>query len=209
MLFGVAKSDGSIEVYFHTKVMGSIAAALGESGNCEEGLTDHLAEAVTEYILRRCSCATVDTDEIHAMIEVVLSETGYVEAALCLHNHRLTRGIKRSRVEVVYNHRSDVGGNCDDDTGFESYAVQPWNKSVIVQVLEGESELPRGVARTVASAVEDKVLRMGFRRVRSSLVRELVESELWAMREAEKALAEQIEEEGEEYAGCHNMNLVS
>jgi hypothetical protein len=209
MLFGVTKSDGSIEVYLHTKVMCSIAAALGESGNCREGLTDYLAEAVTEYVLRRYSCATIGTDEIHAMIEVVLSETGYVEAALCLHNHRLTRGIKRSRIEVVYNHRSDRGGSGDNDAGFESYTVRPWNKSVIVQALGGESELPRGVARTVAGAVEEKVLLMGCRRVRSSLIRELVESELWAMREAEKALAGQVEEEGEEYAGFHNMNLVS
>ena len=79
---------------------------------------------------------------------------------------------------------------------------------MIVRCLEGESGLSRDLARAIAGAVEEKVLRLGCRRILSSLVSELVANELWAMKEAEKALTENVYQEDEEKAGCHEMELV-
>ena len=199
----VTKSDGSAEVYLHTKVMGSISAAMGDSGFYQEGMTEHLAEAVTEYIFRRYGSAPVCTDEIHAMIEAVLSETGYYEAALALHEHRLTRPINRCRTEVI--HRLKTGHNDPAMSGKrqneeEEYLTRPWNKSIIVKFLETEYGLESPLARAVAGAVEEKILRMGCRRVFASVVRAMVENDLWAMKQAEQAFVKQSEEESELYA---------
>ncbi|MBN1766233.1 MAG: hypothetical protein JW860_13315 [Sedimentisphaerales bacterium] len=208
MLLNVIKSDGTLEVYLHTKVMGTIAAALGDSG-CETlGITDSLAEALTEFISRRHNGSTISTDEIHAMIKAVLSETDYEDAALCLHEHRLNRQIKRSRTEVIY-----VNGDIPkpweaEDYDKYSYPAQPWNKSMIVRTLEGESGLSRPMARAVAGSVEEKVLRIGSRQIFSSLIRELVANELWSIRKAELALAPQDTSDDEDYAGCREMELL-
>ena len=80
----VTKCDGSAEVYRHTKVMGAIALALGMCGSYPEGVIESLAEAVTAYIARRYGASTVSSDEIYCMIEAVLVETGYGQAALAL-----------------------------------------------------------------------------------------------------------------------------
>lgn len=185
----VEKCDGSREVYLHTKVMGSIALALGDCGNYHEGLAEQLAESVTTFLRRRYGKLTVSADEIHAMIAAVLSETAYEQAALALQENRIGRQIKRSRREVVH---CDAASN-DDIVKYADYLleggpVEPWNKSVIVRKLEDGNGLPHNLARAVAAGVEEKVLGLGCRRLFSSLVRELVVNELVAMKQAEMAL---------------------
>ena len=194
MQLKVLKSDGSVETYLHTKVMGSIAAALGDSGHYQEGITDHLAEAVTEYIAKRYGSSSISTDEIHAMIEAVLSETGHYEAALALHEHRLTRQVKRNRTEVI--HRLDNTPISNPFTSVSSqdpvdeFSCEPWNKTIIVRKLQEERQIPRPLARALAAAVEEKVLRLQVRYVFATLIRALVENELWTMRQTAASFIE-------------------
>ena len=105
----VNKSDGSTEVYLHTKVMGTIAAALSDCDCYQENLTEQLTEAVTIYLSRRqrrCNnCGTVNTDEILSMVKVVLCDTGYPQAALTLQEHYLNRQIKRTRIRLLTDSR--------------------------------------------------------------------------------------------------------
>lgn len=191
MQLRVEKSDGTFEVYLHTKVMGALGAGLSESGSYDPKLVEELAEAVTMFVRRYYMGRAVASDELHSMIEVVLCDTGYEKAALVLHENRIRRQIRRSRTEVIHlyptNSRTFLG---KDDLESVQRFTQPWNKSVIVTDLEGESELPYEVARAVAGSVEEKVLGMGCRTVTSSLVRELVGNELLAMRMAQRALAD-------------------
>ena len=64
----VLKCDGSVEVYYHTKVMGSIAAALGDCNNYyQEGVAEQLADVVTVFLRRHYSSESVSADEIHSM----------------------------------------------------------------------------------------------------------------------------------------------
>jgi hypothetical protein len=63
-----------------------------------------------------------------------------------------------------------------------------WNKSRIVDTLMKHRRMDRLAARAVAAAVEDKVLRMGVSKVRSSLVRELVSEDAEAILRAEQQL---------------------
>lgn len=194
MQFRVEKSDGSNEIYLHTKVIGSIGAALAEAGFFDVGVAEQLAEAVTTFLRRRHGChSVVSTDEIHSMIEAALSDTGYEGAALCLHTHRINRQTQRARVEVT---RRVVDDGLDNDRcGLcmdESLICEPWNKSVIVCDLLCRGELPSEIARAVASGVEEKVLKLGCRSVTSTLVRELVANEVLATRRAQEALEKDV-----------------
>jgi len=184
MQLTVEKRDGSKEVYLHTKVMGSIAAALGEAGHYEDGLPEHLAEAVTIFLQKQYGCGPVHSDEINSMIEVALCDTGHTEAALALNEHRLKRQILRDRIEVVHLHRAE-GFACEDD-----FLTSPWEKSLMVKSLQHKYEMPTNMARTIAGSVEEKVLRLGTRTVTAALVRELMVCELGNMKKAQSALQE-------------------
>ncbi len=196
MQLRVEKADGSSEVYLHTKVLGTLAAALADSGSYQEGKPEQLAEAVTTFLRRRYGNTSVSSDEIHSMIEVVLTDTGHEDAALVLHDHRVNRQIKRRRLEVVHVQNTDTAASQPKIHIFSAnYTVQPWNKSEIVRDLERESGLSHNLAQAIASSAEEKALALGCRRITTALVRELVCNEMLAMRQAESALAEQVMEE--------------
>jgi len=187
----VRKSDGGTEAYLHTKVMGTIAAALGECGCYQEGASEQLAEAITFYIRRQYGQAPVNTDEIHAMILAVLTDTGFEEAAGVLFEHRLMRQIRRQRLEVIRLPATGTRQARRPFTPTESpVRCDPWNKTVIVWDLQKQGH-SYAMARMVAGQVEDKILRLGCRRVLPELIRGLVRNELWQMQQAEKALAQQ------------------
>jgi len=190
----VNKCDGSKEVYLHTKVMGTIAAALSDCDLYHEALTERLAEAVTTFLCRRYTYRTVSSDEIHAMIQAVLSEADCVNAALALHEHRITRQVERNRTEIAHYY-GPVDYRSINFTEFITArcCTEPWNKTVIVNDLENQHGLSHKMARAIAGAVEEKVLRMKCRFLRSSLVRELVINELVVMRQAETALVAENE----------------
>ena len=189
MQLRVEKCDGSVEVYLHTKVMGSVAAALSDAGQYDGFLAEQLSEAVTLFLGHSYGCGVVSSDEIHAMIEAVLTDTGYVGAGLALQEHRIERQMKRRRTEVMHYSVTEPG----EPTGQASreYLVEPWDKSAIVRRLEGERGLLHEVARATAGAAEEKILRMGCRCVTTGLVRELVEGEVLAMTRAQRAMAQE------------------
>ena len=204
----VQKSDGSQEVYLHTKIMGTIAAALGDAGYEELEFSDKLAEAVTIYLSRHNESSCVSVDEIYAMIQAVL--TDYQDAAVALHDHRIERQIRRSRIEVVkYEKPSGSMDSIDPEEQLQNIAIhssQPWNKSVIVKDLVTERDVSPDLARAIAGAVEEKALRLQSRSLSASLVQELVNDQWLAMRQAQQALAEQknviVEQEEMVAAAC-------
>jgi hypothetical protein len=208
MQLQVEKSDGSLEVYLHTKVMGTITLALSEVGDYQETVAEQLAEAVSLYLRHQYGSGRVSFNEIRSMIEVVLADTGHEKAALALQEHRIIRQIKRNRVEVV---KRSIPQRIFDSRrsvlNYDQSEVQPWNKSMIVRELERERHLPRGLARVIAGVVEEKVLTLGYRQIDSTLIRALVDNEFLAMRQAERALAErkpvkEVEEESPVAAVC-------
>jgi len=185
----VLKCDGSREVYLHTKVMGAIAAALTDCDCFEPGLSEQLAEAVTTFLKKRYGYGQVTTDEIHSMIEVVLSDVGYEDAALQLHEHRIARQLKRGRITVIHRNDDLQHEACHPTALPTEYVTEPWNKSIIVKKLREKHDLSVGLARAVATAVEEEVMSLARRTLTASLVRELVSNELFVMQQAQAALA--------------------
>ena len=63
-----------------------------------------------------------------------------------------------------------------------------WNKSRIVSDLVEEDGLERQLARTIAGAVEEKILGLQLRQVSTKLVKQIVLAETGAMLHANKQL---------------------
>jgi len=195
MQLTVEKADGTEEVYQHTKVLGTFAMALSQCGAYHPGLPEGLAEAVTIYLKKEYGCGCVSFDEIRSMIEAVLTDTGYTDAALCLHEYSVNRKIKRSRVEVQKILTPETLTHNTKDLPYGNFnasvlSSQMWNKSVIVNDLVEMREVQYDRARAVAAGVEEKTLRLECRNVSTALVRELVNNEMLAMKEAETTLSE-------------------
>lgn len=188
MQLKVLKNDGSTEVYYHTKVMGAIGHALCQCGSFREGVVDSLAEAVTTYISKNYG-NLIESDQIHSIIQAVLSETGFFNAALLMHEHRIIRQSKRKRLEIIHFCHEDSSDNGRTPHPLKSaYFTEPWNKTTIAWYLESERGLSRSLSRLVAGQVEEKVLAMNCQQITSSLVRELIENELFHILKAEKAV---------------------
>jgi hypothetical protein len=184
----VIKADGTWEEYIHTKVVGTIANALGAAGQPDITVAEELAEAVTFFLYRTKCPRGVSSSEIFSIIQAVLACTGYDEAAAVLSEHHFERKLKRCRVEVV-NGRPDEP--MDNKLLFSAGAVgvrTKWEKSIIIEDLVAKYGLPRQTARTIASMVEEKVFNIGSSIVPAGLIKQLVLSDAAAILNAQRQL---------------------
>ncbi len=173
----VVKTDGTKEPYLHTKVVGTIANALNASEQPDVYAAEELAEAVTFYLYRNENHHKVSSNEILSMIEAVLASTGYEEAAVTLSEYHYQRRLRRSRIEVIKGKLSKLA---DAENLYKNDAGQTksrWDKSRIVEDLVAEYELPRNIARAVASIVEERVFSMGLPIVPAILIKQIVLSD--------------------------------
>ena len=184
----VVKANGTIEEYFHTKVIGTIGNAFGLVGQPDISVAEELAEAVTYFLYRRQNRRSVTSDEIFSIIKAVLAATRYEEAAAALSEHRYQRRLKRSRIEVV---SVDVQELADAERLSETPGPgdrDPWDKSRIVEDLVAKHNICRQTTRTIASMVEQKIFAMGLTLVPASLVKQLVLGDTAAVLRAERQL---------------------
>ncbi len=183
----VIKADGSVEEYFHTKVLGSISNALGAAGEADIGAAAELAEAVTYYLYHEKQSRSVTAGEIFSVVKAVLTATGYEEAAFALSEHHYERRLSRSRVEVA---SVDVEQPADaalcgrlGGGGRRSR----WDKSRIVDGLMRQ-DVSRQTARMIAAMVEEKVFAMGLTVVTTELLKHVVLADSAAVLDAERQL---------------------
>lgn len=177
MQIRILKSDGQVESYLHTKVLGSFNHALSCTGDCPYA-AEQMAEAVTFYLYRQVRHGTLSTDEIHQMILTVLESMGYHHAAHSLKDHRLKRKLQRKRIDVIDD------GHRQNHLTVSTY----WDKTRIVRDLVTRRNMDCLLARVVASAVEEKVLNMGVTKIRKSLIHELVLADMENLLEAHRQL---------------------
>lgn len=178
MKIQVLKSEGTAEPYLHTKVLGTFHNALSSVHEYDLTVAEQMAEAITFYLYRADHTSTISSDQIHLLIQSVLTATGYGHAADALNAYRMQRKLQRRRMVVV--RQGDKEGDEPEYT--------PWTKARIVDDLVETKMMDRLTARAIAGAVEEKIIKMGVLRVRSSLIRELVLEDTDAILRAERQL---------------------
>jgi transcriptional regulator NrdR family protein len=188
MQLKVIKTDGSVEEYLHTKIIGTISTALSAIGRADIYVAEELAEVVTFYLYKRQHRRTANISEIFSIIKAVLASTGHEEAAAALSEHNFERRLKRSRVEVVsvdVEKLADAEMLCQND---HPDRRSRWDKTRIVKDLMEKYDVSRQTARTIASMVEEKIFNMGLTLVSASLIKQLVLSDTAAVLRAHNQL---------------------
>ena len=184
----VVKADGTTEKYIHTKVMGTIANTLSAAGQPDITTSEELADAVTFFLYHTKSPRSVSSSEIFSIIQAVLAGTGYNEAAAVLGERHFERKLKRCRVEVVNGQTGEPADTEQFCNANDARVKTKWEKTIIVEDLVAKYGLPRQIARTIASMVEEKVFNMGISLVPTGLVRHLVLNDAAAILNAQKQL---------------------
>lgn len=188
MQLKVIKTDGSVEEYLHTKIIGIISTALSEIGRPDIYVAEELAEAVTFYLYERQHRRTATSSEIFSIIKAVLAATMYEDAAVALSERNFERRLKRSRIEVV---SIDVEELADAEMLCKNEHLDRrsrWEKTRIVKDLIQKHDVPRQTARTIASMVEEKIFNMGLTLVPASLIKQLVLGDTAAVLRAQRQL---------------------
>ncbi len=176
----VIKADGSIEEYLHTKVMGTFGNALALVDDANVFAAEQFAESITFYLYEKRRTQRVTSEEIHLMMQAVLSATGYEHAAGALNEHRLNRKLGRNRIEVI-GKSTGAGATAES-------ATSRWDKTKIVRRLVKLEKIDRHIARAIAGSVEEKVLNLNMARIPGSLIRQLVLADTRAMLAAQRQL---------------------
>ena len=179
MQLKIIKKDGSIEEYMYTKAFASFSNALDLVDQPNIFAAEQFAEAMTYYLYHNKKSPTATSDEIHLMVQAILTSTGYENAAAAFNEYHLVRKLKRKRTEVI---------DYKDDPSDTNPSITMWRKSKIVDDLVTQKNIDRNVARAIASSVEEKVLNIGINRVRRSLIKQLVLADTEAMLKAQKQL---------------------
>jgi hypothetical protein len=184
----VVKADGTREEYFHTKVIATIANALGSTGRPDIHAAQEIADAITFFLYRSTqpglSQISVSTNEILSAIKIVLADTGFEEAALAVSEHHFERKLKRCRLEVASD-TPDTAKLYNDTSG---QTTNKWDKSHIVEYLVARHRLHRQTARTIASMVEEKVFNLDLPVIPAGLVKQLVLNDAAAILRAQNQM---------------------
>jgi len=188
MQLKVIKADGSVEEYLYTKVIGTINNALGIVDQADISVAEELAEVVTYFLYHKQKHHGLTSSEIFSMVKVVLTATGYEDAAVALSERHFERKLKCSRIEVVSVDIQDLADAELLAKAEELGHKSRWDKSKIVRDLVTKHNVSQQTARTIASMVEQKIFDMGVTLVSASLVKQLVLGDTAAMLRAQRQL---------------------
>jgi len=181
----VRKRDGREVPFDVTKVENAISAALDAVGEPDPAFAAEVA-GVVELTLNECAAAAGGMPEaaeheiphiehVQDLVEKALMELGAPMAAKAYILYRDRRTRIREALQV---HTGDAARRSAMRVR-ETEGISAWSKGRIVAALMEEAELPRTAAEEVAAVVEERVFASGLRRITTSLIRELVASELF------------------------------
>jgi transcriptional regulator NrdR family protein len=167
----IRKRDGEVARFELDKLIRSLQLA---AGDCQLSLPPdavaELARMASFFVRANASGDVVASDEVAEWVEKSLRETAQFELADSYRNYRARKLWARTSLIVAQDrHEPDVPGTAEPCC---------WNKLEIVQALRTRLNLDARRSRGIAGEIERSVLRGGFTRLTTSLIREIVNNAL-------------------------------
>ena len=179
----VRKRDDRVVPFNADKITDAVYKAVRSVGKGTRSTAEELSAAVVHFLDKRFGKGIPGIEEIQDVVETVLIETGHAEVAKAYILYRNKRGTMREALEVRKPRAHDLTNVLEKDSGpwveEQKELVSRWSKSKIAAALVREADMDLVAAEEVASAVERKVFESGIQRISTSLVRELVDNELF------------------------------
>ncbi|MBM4053872.1 MAG: anaerobic ribonucleoside-triphosphate reductase [Planctomycetes bacterium] len=177
----VVKRDGRIVPFNEKKIADAIFKAAQAVGGTDRPLAEELAIVVSMFLAKKYNGNPPGIEDIQDVVEKVLIETGHAKTAKAYIIYRDKRARIRDSLRVRKQTQkradtTDVSLMVDTETKDETF---PWDKRKVAVALEKEADLAGDVADEIASVVEQRVFSSGLNRISTSLIRELVDNELF------------------------------
>lgn len=189
----VRKRDGRIVHFDRAKIADAIFKAAQSVGGEDRFLAEQLADVVTFYLERK-GVKTPDIEEIQDAVEKVLIEMGHAKTAKAFILYRDWRTRTRGVLQVRKQKRSKLSST---DLSLmvstpQAEDILPWDKNKIRDALIKECGISSSVAGSIASSVEEKIMRSGLKTLSTILIRELVDHELFVRGYSKKLKREKL-----------------
>lgn len=177
----VRTRDGRVVPFDLRRVADAIYRASRSAGTDDRFLAEELAGVVVLYLERASGGRIPGVTDVATTVERVLVDTGHAAVARAYAAQRERRRAAHEGVVVeVDPDDADAGEPALPLVGGESGGpVRAWSRERIAAALVDEAGLDPATALDVARAVEERVLVRGVPRIGSSLVRALVDAELF------------------------------
>lgn len=177
----VRKRDGRLVPFDESKIADAIFKAAQAVGGEDRALAEDLANMVSFHLEQKFNGTPPGIEDIQDLVEKILIETGHAKTAKAYILYRDKRARLRGTLQVRKkvkkgNNSTDLSLLVDTDGRDESSI---WDKGKIAMALEKEAGLLLDEAMEIASAVEKRVFASGINRISTSLIRELVDNELF------------------------------
>jgi ribonucleoside-triphosphate reductase len=182
VLSRVIKRDGREVPFNKTKIADAIYQAAAAVGGEDRQAAEDLAEIVTVFLENNYdNDHPPGIEDIQDLVEKTLIETGHAKTAKAYILYREKRSRLRRSLRVrkpVRSNRNTTDISLLVDPG-SSDELLGWDKGRVAAALVKEADLEEEAAHEIASAVERKVFRSGIQRISTTLIRELVDNELF------------------------------
>lgn len=177
----VLKRDGRKVPFNEKKIADAIFRAAQAVGGEDRALADELAGVVAMFLEKKYSGKTPGIEDVQDIVEKILIETGHAKTAKAyiLYRDKRTRIRDSLRVRKQTKQKADttdVSLLVNTETKDEVY---PWDKRKIATAMEKEADIPEEIASEIANVVEHRVFASGLTRISTTLIRELVDNELF------------------------------
>ncbi|MFH1867939.1 MAG: anaerobic ribonucleoside-triphosphate reductase [Candidatus Omnitrophota bacterium] len=188
----VVKRDGRTAAFDKSKIADAIFKAAVAVGGEDRLVAEELASAVTLFLRKKFGSSSPSIEEIQDVVEKVLIETGHAKTAkvyiLYRNNRAKVRDNLRVRKKVRENTSStDISLLVSPSSRDEVFS---WDRGKITLALQKEAGLDSQLADEISSAVQKKIFNSELTHIPTSLIRELVDNELF-VRGLSKKLATQ------------------
>ncbi len=188
----VTKRDARVVAFDKSKITDAIFKAATAAGGADKQMAEELASAVTLFLRNRFGSKNPSIEEIQDAVEKVLIETGHAKTAKRYILYRENRTKARKDLRVRKKTRHD--GNSTDIalmvTPLTKDEILSWDKAKVASALVKEAGVDVVLANEIASAVERKIVDSQLTHISTSLIREIVDNELF-VRGLNKKLAQQ------------------
>lgn len=177
----VKKRNGRMAPFDKNRIENAIFKAAKAVGGEDRLLAEELSNVTTLFLRNKYGKETPSIEEIQDTVEKVLMETGHAKTAKAYILYRQKRAALRGALKV----RKKVQEKTDSTdlsllvTPLAKDEVFKWDRKRIALALQREAEVDEKLAWDIASSVERKIFNSGINQISTSLIRELVDNELF------------------------------
>jgi len=181
MIKSIRKREGNIVGFEAKKIKKAVLSAMSAIGKKDCIAAEKITNRTIDILTEKYAYGIPQIEEVQDIVEEELINEGLVKVAKAYILYREKR--RKIREALKVRKKNKTHKNITDLSLLvstpSSENIYPWNKEKIVSALIKEAELSSNISNKIAKAVEEKILNLGLTEISTSLIRELVDNELF------------------------------